>query len=444
MIRIDNLVNKFIKKLAVYNMSYDEALNILGLSRGASEEEAKAAFKKKVFEFHPDRNPDRDTTEEMKKVNRAYEVFRKGPSAGRSGWGSWSPWGREPHWSDPDQDDHPWSDIEDEGRRTGPKDELDKFLDDIPKRPFYGNEYRREHVQIGDFYLSIQAGEGLYSTPRRSGLDLSEYSALEVAIFDKNREFVSLYKENPDEDADEWTLRNEEEWPDLMDMPGIENWKHEKEVGPYIPIETVKEIIRYFQNKSGTTGADSSSEVDDILDSLRRVPSYMGTRTFPLTIGDVKLSIQASSAHYSEPREDLEKLSEYESFEVAILKSGDLVAAYEDDEYKDMPGVEKWSTERTVGPYIPKALLGEIIKYFQNKNIKIKKGDIVEVTLSSGRKMGLGRVADVYKDEQMGESYMMYVVHLIDDEGNPTGHRGTYFEKEVRLVRSKPGGLAKT
>ncbi|MDD6278343.1 MAG: molecular chaperone DnaJ [Ruminococcus sp.] len=49
---------------------------VLGLQKGASEDEIKKAFKKKAREFHPDLHPDDPTCEEkFKEVNEAYGVL---------------------------------------------------------------------------------------------------------------------------------------------------------------------------------------------------------------------------------------------------------------------------------------------------------------------------------------------------------------------------------
>lgn len=49
---------------------------VLGVARSASDEEIKKAYRKLVFEYHPDRNPD-DTEAEAKirEINAAYEVI---------------------------------------------------------------------------------------------------------------------------------------------------------------------------------------------------------------------------------------------------------------------------------------------------------------------------------------------------------------------------------
>ncbi len=49
--------------------------DILEVSRGASEEDIRKAFRKKALEFHPDRNKSDDAHEKFKEANEAYQVL---------------------------------------------------------------------------------------------------------------------------------------------------------------------------------------------------------------------------------------------------------------------------------------------------------------------------------------------------------------------------------
>ena len=49
---------------------------VLGIQKGASDEEIKKAFRKMAMKYHPDRNQgDKDAEEKFKEVNEAYSVL---------------------------------------------------------------------------------------------------------------------------------------------------------------------------------------------------------------------------------------------------------------------------------------------------------------------------------------------------------------------------------
>lgn len=85
---------------------------VLGVSKSASQDEIKKAFRNLVFKYHPDRNPgDKVAEEKFKKINEAYSVlsdsnkkaqydaggfnpFESASSQGQS-WGNYNPFGQQ-------------------------------------------------------------------------------------------------------------------------------------------------------------------------------------------------------------------------------------------------------------------------------------------------------------------------------------------------------------
>jgi curved DNA-binding protein len=57
-------------------MDYQDYYKVLGVSRDASAEEIRKAYRKLAMKYHPDRNPeDKQAEERFKEINEAYQVL---------------------------------------------------------------------------------------------------------------------------------------------------------------------------------------------------------------------------------------------------------------------------------------------------------------------------------------------------------------------------------
>jgi molecular chaperone DnaJ len=67
----EGILEEKVNNMAIKRDYYE----VLGVSRTATDEEIKKAFRKLAFKYHPDRNRDDGTEERFKEINEAYEVL---------------------------------------------------------------------------------------------------------------------------------------------------------------------------------------------------------------------------------------------------------------------------------------------------------------------------------------------------------------------------------
>lgn len=73
----------------------DDPYKILGVSRDASDEEIKQAYRRLAKKYHPDLNPgDEEAAKKMQQVNEAYDQIKNPQKAGPQGGGN--PYGYDP------------------------------------------------------------------------------------------------------------------------------------------------------------------------------------------------------------------------------------------------------------------------------------------------------------------------------------------------------------
>merc|ERR1711923_245495 len=62
--------------LTEYCLAKQDYYKTLGLQKGASDKEIKKAFRKLALKYHPDKNPDKDTSKKFREIAEAYDVLR--------------------------------------------------------------------------------------------------------------------------------------------------------------------------------------------------------------------------------------------------------------------------------------------------------------------------------------------------------------------------------
>ncbi len=72
----------------------DDPYKVLGVSRDASDDEIKQAYRRLAKQYHPDRNPgDAEAAKKMQQINAAYEQIKNPEKAQPTGHGGYSNYG---------------------------------------------------------------------------------------------------------------------------------------------------------------------------------------------------------------------------------------------------------------------------------------------------------------------------------------------------------------
>lgn len=135
-------------------MDYKDYYNVLGLSRSASPDEIRKAYRKLAMQYHPDRNPgDKQAEERFKDINEAYQVLSDPQKRARydqlgSAYSNWQQRGGTPG----DFDWSQWSSSQPGGTRVEYGDLNDLFGQGI----------------FSEFFQSIFGGMGGAQTSTRA------------------------------------------------------------------------------------------------------------------------------------------------------------------------------------------------------------------------------------------------------------------------------------
>lgn len=81
----------------------------------------------------------------------------------------------------------------------------------------------------------------------------------------------------------------------------------------------------------------------------------------PLTLGEIKVSIQASQFHYCTPRRTLSSSDSYTTFEVALMKNGDWYHPEKDDKFANTSWAKYWSEHDDVAATVPREEVAKML-----------------------------------------------------------------------------------
>lgn len=143
---------------------------VLGVSKNASDQEIKTAYRKQALKWHPDRNKSSEASEKFKEINKAFEVlsnpqkrqmynqygesaFRGGAAGGASGGGQYYQEGPFRVYTDFGGEGNPFENM-DFGGFSDPFDIFEQFFGF--QSPFGGRGRRRQQRDVYETTLTFE------------------------------------------------------------------------------------------------------------------------------------------------------------------------------------------------------------------------------------------------------------------------------------------------
>lgn len=146
---------------------------LLGVSKGASQDEIKKAYRNLAFKYHPDRNPgDKAAEEQFKKINEAYSVLSDSNKKAQYDSGAFN-YGQSQQWRQSQQSYGAWGNYNPFGSQGGPNEGYDPFREwanyaNSGRQHYYSNRQNEAPLSRGEafgqlIWKIIQIALGLWS-----------------------------------------------------------------------------------------------------------------------------------------------------------------------------------------------------------------------------------------------------------------------------------------
>lgn len=172
----------------------------------------------------------------------------------------------------------------------------------------------------------------------------------------------------------------------------------------------------------------------DFRELLKTTENSCSYRLFNhLSVGDYTLSIQASSAHYCEPRKTLENIYDYTSMELAIFKGKGtkFIDISDDSFFNDWKYKNKFLEENfdgVLGGYVDIYVIQSLYEYILSQDKNIEKTLIDKTTIILDQAISKANGEEFTNDEL--EEFLNDYIEWIESKGLITGGCCSYYREE--------------